>query len=128
MEGRDRPPDQGRAEGDDQVKKDVHTEHCCFMHGCAYMGGSDCTVASGEKQQARMCGICQFELYDDGGWELAHLINDMITKERDQAVAYLAQIWMNSDSGSNAEHLTQRALIEMLGPDWHRICKKRSHF
>lgn len=44
--------------------KDVHTEHCCEVHGCKY--GYDmhpdaektCTVVSGEKKQSYPCEMC----------------------------------------------------------------------
>ena len=38
-------------------EKDVHTEHCCKVHGCKY-GDDDCTVAYGEKTQSHPCEAC----------------------------------------------------------------------
>lgn len=40
-------------------QKDVHTEHCCIVHGCKY-GEDDyyCTVATGKKPQTSPCERC----------------------------------------------------------------------
>jgi hypothetical protein len=38
-------------------KKDVHTEHCCWVHGCKYCS-EDCTVATGQKKQSFRCELC----------------------------------------------------------------------
>lgn len=37
--------------------KDVHTEHCCAIHGCKY-GKEDCTVYAGGKPQSYACESC----------------------------------------------------------------------
>lgn len=62
--------------------KDVHTEHCCYRHGCKYGEGDSCTVSSGLKQQSYMCEGCDDELYVAGGWALAHLMNEMYERGR----------------------------------------------
>lgn len=38
-------------------EKDVHTEHCCYVHGCKY-NDEDCTVVSGFKKQSYPCEDC----------------------------------------------------------------------
>lgn len=38
--------------------KDVHTEHCCFTHGCKY-ADPYCPVSTGEKFQSFACETCQ---------------------------------------------------------------------
>ena len=40
-----------------EKKKDVHTEHCCFLHGCKYKS-SLCPVTSGAKKQSFPCEQC----------------------------------------------------------------------
>lgn len=40
---------------------DVHTEHCCSIHGCKYACGSSCTVESGAKKQSFPCEQCDDE-------------------------------------------------------------------
>lgn len=40
--------------------KDVHTEHCCSVHGCKY-GDDDCSVAVGKKIQSFPCEACDYE-------------------------------------------------------------------
>lgn len=37
--------------------KDVHTEHCCSIHGCKY-GDPDCTVTTGKANNSFPCEIC----------------------------------------------------------------------
>lgn len=45
-----------------EKQKDVHTEHCCILHGCKY-GEEDyhCTVVSGRKPQSHPCQSCNDE-------------------------------------------------------------------
>jgi hypothetical protein len=38
-------------------EKDVHTEHCCVLHGCKY-GNDDCPVQLGDKKQSFPCETC----------------------------------------------------------------------
>lgn len=42
-----------------KFKKDVHTEHCCVIHGCKY-GEDDyyCTVVTRKKPQSFCCEKC----------------------------------------------------------------------
>lgn len=44
------------ATGDDAVK-DVHTGHCCALHGCKY-GNDQCPVELGTKIQQYPCEVC----------------------------------------------------------------------
>ncbi len=39
---------------------DVHTEHCCLMHGCKYRD-INCTVMNGRKKQSTLCESCRYE-------------------------------------------------------------------
>jgi hypothetical protein len=51
-----------------EIKDDkcVHTEHCCYDHGCKY-GDEDCPVAEGTKRQSSPCEICNMGSgYSDG--------------------------------------------------------------
>ena len=41
-----------------ELSKDVHTEHCCMLHGCKY-GNEDCPVALRTKRQSYPCERCQ---------------------------------------------------------------------
>lgn len=38
--------------------KDVHTEHCCFFHGCKYGENDTCPVVTGLKPQSFPCEDC----------------------------------------------------------------------
>lgn len=46
-------------------EKDVHTEHCCDIHGCKYgydaFGEKDCTVSTGLKKQSHICEYCSMD-------------------------------------------------------------------
>lgn len=37
-----------------ESEKDVHTDHCCIVHGCKY-GDDACTVTTGRKKQSASC-------------------------------------------------------------------------
>jgi hypothetical protein len=69
--------------------KNVHTEHCCVIHGCKY-GEEDCPVATGKQKQSYLCENCgDFETASDtiAQWQV---INDRIaqlkTKERNSVL------------------------------------------
>jgi hypothetical protein len=36
---------------------DVHTRHCCIVHGCKY-DDDDCTVVTGKETQEYLCECC----------------------------------------------------------------------
>jgi very-short-patch-repair endonuclease len=41
-------------------EKDIHTEHCCVLHGCAYCEDKwGCTVTTFKKPQSYLCSRCQ---------------------------------------------------------------------
>jgi len=42
--------------------KDVHTEHCCILHGCKYGNDVFCTVVTKQAPQSYCCESCG----DDG--------------------------------------------------------------
>jgi len=39
--------------------KDVHTEHCCVLHGCKYGKNAFCTVVTRQADQSYICESCQ---------------------------------------------------------------------
>lgn len=41
-----------------ESKKDVHTEHCCVLHGCKYMENFSCPVVQKQKPQSFICETC----------------------------------------------------------------------
>mgnify|MGYP003116569525 CR=1 FL=1 len=43
--------------------KDVHTEHCCYRHGCKYMDHR-CSVLTKQKEQSFPCEQCDEEAAD----------------------------------------------------------------
>jgi hypothetical protein len=40
---------------------DVHTEHCCILHGCKYGNLEDCSVFQGWKDQSYPCEDCAWD-------------------------------------------------------------------
>lgn len=52
--------------------RDVHTEHCCLIHGCKY-GDEDCPVATGKKAQSFECEDCAEEVETVGLTRLREL-------------------------------------------------------
>jgi hypothetical protein len=52
---------------DTEIQKDVHTEHCCAIHGCKYGKDDECTVMLAAKKQEYIqsftCEAC------DEGWD-----------------------------------------------------------
>ena len=44
------------------MEKDVHTEHCCVIHGCKYgEEGEGCTVFDCFDLQSHLCESCDYE-------------------------------------------------------------------
>ena len=43
--------------------RDVHTEHCCIVHGCKYCD-DECTVESGRARQSYLCESCYASVLD----------------------------------------------------------------
>jgi len=42
-----------------ELIKDVHTEHCCILHGCKYGEDAFCTVTTRKAEQSFICEDCQ---------------------------------------------------------------------
>ena len=42
------------------MTKNVHTEHCCFKHGCKYGDGKYCPVENGSQKQSYPCETCEW--------------------------------------------------------------------
>ncbi len=63
-----------------EITTDVHTSHCCTRHGCKYDEDKTCTVVAGFRSQEFPCEGCDFELNEDGGLEVAYLLNEMYDK------------------------------------------------
>jgi hypothetical protein len=40
--------------------KDVHTEHCCILHGCKYGDDELCTVMKRLAPQSYVCESCHY--------------------------------------------------------------------
>jgi len=45
--------------------KDVHTEHCCLLHGCKYGKDDTCTVVTKAAPQSYTCECCSAEGIED---------------------------------------------------------------
>ena len=57
----------------------AHITHCCSMHGCKY-GNKECPVEFGDVKQKYACEVCDFMLGEEGGLDLAYLMNEMYDK------------------------------------------------
>lgn len=92
-----------------ESQQDVHTEHCCFKHGCKY-SDKDCTVRLGRKKQSYPCETCQYakermsnigKLY--GAIQKLGFYNPEInihgTADREKPVR--VAVYANSDTGTN---------------------------
>lgn len=55
--------------------KDVHTEHCCYRHGCKY-GDASCSVETGDKEQSHPCEQCCEEAADPVRSALQAFVDD----------------------------------------------------
>ena len=42
----------------DNTITDVHTRHCCILHGCKYGSDDDCTVMMRRAPQQHICEVC----------------------------------------------------------------------
>ena len=62
-------------EAAERTGRDVHTEHCCYRHGCKY-GKDDCSVETGDKQQSYPCEQCSEEVADPIRSALQSFVDD----------------------------------------------------
>ncbi len=43
-----------------ESERNVHTEHCCIVHGCKY-SDDDCPVETKKQRQSYMCEACSWD-------------------------------------------------------------------
>tara|TARA_R110002126_G_C10490983_1_gene504742 strand:+ start:5205 stop:5483 length:279 start_codon:yes stop_codon:yes gene_type:complete len=55
--------------------KDVHTEHCCYRHGCKY-SEDECTVTTKKAPQSHPCEWCCHEAADPVRSALQAFVDD----------------------------------------------------
>ena len=62
--------------------KNVHTEHCCVVHGCKY-GDFDCPVWLGQQKQSFACESCffEFDYTDKYAYQYASLVPTVSAEE-----------------------------------------------
>ena len=61
--------------------KDVHTEHCCAIHGCKYHELKDCTVVTKGEPQSYPCEIC-----DEVRSEIVRVLQNLLDEAEDPEV------------------------------------------
>lgn len=66
--------------------KDVHTEHCCLIHGCKYCD-PECTVVTSRAPQSFPCEACE-EMDTDHIGHVLDLAIDAIEGLADQQAVY----------------------------------------
>ena len=87
--------------------KDVHTEHCCYRHGCKYgvLARTPCTVTTGAQVwQSLPCEICDVEIREV--WDVAHLENEVLVLRARVSQLELEkedEYWNGYDAGLNDE-------------------------
>lgn len=100
--------------------RDVHTEHCCDIHGCKY-GDPKCTVVSGEKAQSYLCEACEEEAHQDAAYDsrtqsITHLsIEDLCEFLTDGQLRHIA----DSKDVTKCRSLIKQYLYEALGEGSH---------
>jgi hypothetical protein len=47
-----------------EQESDVHTRHCCKVHGCKYGEDDTCPVVQGRVEQTILCGSCEIRKTD----------------------------------------------------------------
>lgn len=62
-------------------KIDVHTEHCCIIHGCKY-GKDDCTVETKKFTQSFPCEICETNKEEPMLQDIIRLRDELINKRK----------------------------------------------
>lgn len=70
----------------------AHRSHCCQKHGCKYSYTDENCPVKLYGGQEQICNWCHAELYDEGGWEDAHLLNEMYNKGRKNAWAEVVKL------------------------------------
>ena len=80
--------------------KDVHTEHCCIIHGCKYYKDDECSVIQRKAKQSFPCELCtpkQFEIINET-WKRNISINKYIeNKIKEIKDAY---VWIRKNNSS----------------------------
>lgn len=96
-----------------EEEKDVHTEHCCFVHGCKYGKDDECSVVTGKKKQSHPCESCDYDeemnaLYAP---DLASLRQQLA--EKDDEHRSLSVVWVIEPSNTShwAEVSRQMSII-----------------
>jgi len=103
---------------------------------CPMHGSTQRTQHVGESE---MCGWCWQEIYFEGGWELAHALNEMFDRTREAHLIDLWEIWEKACSCDEevfscpachcrcpAKHMAGFNLEYLLGANWHAIMAKRT--
>jgi hypothetical protein len=97
----------------DNTIKDVHTEHCCILHGCKYRD-EDCTVTTRKARQSYDCEECEGDQVE--------VTDEMITRAKKQYFETI-KYWA-PESLYNPEMVTdlmERVIDAALNPRWEDV-------
>ena len=61
-------------------EKDVHTEHCCQIHGCKYGERLFCSVSALGVPQSYPCEWCAVDFCDEDERDHAYELNEMFNR------------------------------------------------
>ena len=78
----------------DNVVRDVHTGHCCLLHGCKYGQDEVCTVTTMKAKQESLCETCSMEgeFYEEGMLEVQKIIDNLWETKRSKEKYVKAKI------------------------------------
>jgi hypothetical protein len=99
------------------MKKDVHTGHCCILHGCKYGKDDKCTVLTKKAKQEYLCESCG----DDGDLIVDYLWEEKINlkeykklriQDIEEVCEYI-QVALDADIHETLEFMRKSALKEI---------------
>lgn len=80
-----------------KINHETHLSHCCQQHGCEYGRNEECPVVLGGNQKF-MCEYCDADIYRGGGWEDAHLLNEMYNLGEQRANGRFRKVIQDADT------------------------------
>ncbi len=97
---------------------DVHTEHCCIVHGCKYGDDSTtCSVTTGRKKQSFMCENCTEEGFTE--------IPTLSRKMNDDDFDLLREIVNKARFGQTYKHLLPEMKKRFdASPEFKRVVRE----
>ena len=92
------------------MAKDVHTEHCCIVHGCKYGKDEECTVVQKRQPQSYPCESCSNEGMDPTkgtpetniyNFKVGHYYKFLREKDANPALLYVMGFMLDAQKDMN---------------------------